>query len=944
MLERVLAEAATRETTAGATPAVVCDALEGALMRSRIRGTLFGDPVQPPTFGHYVVERPLGRGGMATVFVARDVRLRRRVALKLLTFDGAEDPHRRQRILDEARAAAAVAHDHIVRIFEVGHAIGSAGARRAFIAMELLDGCNLRTWVATRAPRTAEVVAAYAQAARGLAAAHRAGIVHGDFKADNAMIDGRGHVRVLDFGLARVMGRDTLPMLDVEGDTTPAETTPRGIAGTPAYMAPELFFGAPPDARSDQWALCASLYEALVGQLPFHAPSAWGQPPHSPDTLPRSVAAALARGLDTDPRRRHDDLDALARALTRPQGRHPWRIAGVGVLATALLVATRGDDPCARIGVDDLPWGPEDAAAIRTAMTAVSSELAADADAVLERLDRHATAWVDGARQRCEATPIDADLGQERCARSQRRRFAATVAALRDAGAREAAAARAWVLQWPDIGNCDDLDETVTRSPDDATAVDAIEAELDIARVELELGRTGVEPLMRLRDRAAAIGDGPLLATVEAELGRAATVVDDGSGAALLEHAHALAITHGLDALATRTALDLALFHATQTLELEQAERWLREADSRDHDDHRDHADPRFGIGFAIAFGRNDLSRAQGFAAAALADAERRCPDGCADTVAALLDLARIDWQRDEIDAALALTRRADGIARAGLGRWHPASGDVAYLMGRLLLEHGDVERGVAVLEDLLHVRSMTAASTSPTIVATRFALAQAWRAAGDPARAAAALDRVIDDARHIDLWSYEVLALGERASVAAAVGDLQGAARMAQIALEVAEAGYGSDHPDVAMLQKNLAVHLGRVGRHDAALLAAQRGWATWKRASPTASRQDVAYLQVLGSAFVGVDRIDDGIDTLRAGLEAGSRAPIGRSGVRAHRELADALRRRGRDDDAAMTLELGRARCRELPASQQVAATCDVLTDGEIDGPGVILRGRAP
>src|SRR5262245_7362324 len=202
------------------------------------------DPTAGERFGPYVKLAPIGRGGMGEVWRARDTRLSREVALKLMLHDDGDD---RQRFLREAQTAASLSHPGIASIYEVGEHDG-----RRYIAMQLIEGkpmarpCPPRD--AARIVRDVALAAAYA---------HARGVIHRDFKPDNIMIDGAGHAYALDFGLARRV-------------TTDASLTQSGVmVGTPAYMSPEQARGERATAASDVYALGATLHHAVSGTPPF---------------------------------------------------------------------------------------------------------------------------------------------------------------------------------------------------------------------------------------------------------------------------------------------------------------------------------------------------------------------------------------------------------------------------------------------------------------------------------------------------------------------------------------------------------------------------------------------------------------------------------------------------------------------------------------------------
>ncbi|WP_420456325.1 protein kinase domain-containing protein [Rubrivirga sp.] len=257
------------------------------------------------TVAHYAVEDVIGGGGMGVVYRAQDTRLRRTVALKFLPPAVTADPATERRFVAEARAASALDHPHICTV----HEIGETDDGRPFIAMAYVPGVSLRSRLSDGPLSTDEAIGLAAQVARGLACAHRAGIVHRDVKPANVMVTPEGQAKLVDFGVAKAA--DVL--------LTQAGTT----LGTVAYMSPEQTRGEPVDARADQWALGVVLYEMLSGRRPFRG--AYDQavvysilhedPAPLADDVPAGLAAVVERCLEKDPADRYSDTDALADAL-----------------------------------------------------------------------------------------------------------------------------------------------------------------------------------------------------------------------------------------------------------------------------------------------------------------------------------------------------------------------------------------------------------------------------------------------------------------------------------------------------------------------------------------------------------------------------------------------------------------------------------------------------
>ncbi len=268
-----------------------------------------GDGTALPTLiGRYKAIKLLGRGGMGEVYLAHDPVLDREVAVKLIGI-GMDDPDARHRLVEEARAAGRLRHPNIVTIFDAGEHAGNP-----YIAMEHIGGETLRSLIQRRAPFSpGRKLALIEGACAGLAHAHRANVVHFDVKPDNLMLDSRGVLKVLDFGVARVLKSEVL--------------VTQHVAGTLRYMSPEQLSGGALDRRSDVFSLGCSLFEFIA-----YEPAYVGSPheliaritagpvPHLADVLPwvdSRLDALVSRAMALDPSERFDDLDELADGLRR---------------------------------------------------------------------------------------------------------------------------------------------------------------------------------------------------------------------------------------------------------------------------------------------------------------------------------------------------------------------------------------------------------------------------------------------------------------------------------------------------------------------------------------------------------------------------------------------------------------------------------------------------
>jgi serine/threonine protein kinase len=295
--------------------------------------------------GRFVVLELVGKGGMGAVYAAYDPELDRKVALKVVR-SVSHAAHLEERLKREAQALARLNHPNVITIYEVG----SVGAQ-LFIAMEFVEAGTLRQWLKAETRGWREIVAHFCFAGEGLAAAHAVGLVHRDFKPDNVLVGRDGRMRVTDFGLARATaGDDVLPFGAVapESPLNESITAAGALVGTPAYMAPEQLDGEPLDGRADQFSFCASLYQALYGELPFTgdnrrairaaiAVESVRLPPRKA-TVPPRVRAVLLRGLRSRPEERYRSMRQLVDALRAAQHGRGRRYASVSAVAVCVLV------------------------------------------------------------------------------------------------------------------------------------------------------------------------------------------------------------------------------------------------------------------------------------------------------------------------------------------------------------------------------------------------------------------------------------------------------------------------------------------------------------------------------------------------------------------------------------------------------------------------------
>ncbi|MBX7084722.1 MAG: serine/threonine protein kinase [Nannocystaceae bacterium] len=386
--------------------ATIDGTLDDRLRHAHLRAELFG-VATPVTIGRFTVVRRIGRGGMGTVYVATDPELDRKIALKVLRSDR---PAGRARMLLEARALARLSHPNVVAI----HEVGTDGAH-VYLAMELVEGQTLRAWL-ERAPSRGDVLRVLSQVARGLQAAHRAGLVHRDVKPDNVIVGADGRVRVVDFGVAKA--DDESPVAnEPAAPVTVTLTSPGHLLGTPAYMAAEQFLGLQVDARTDVFGFCVVLCEALSGKRPFAgddaatiAAAVLRDAPEPLPSLPAPLADLVRRGLARDRERRPSGLQPFVDALTAA-GAPPRRRAALAfAVAMGLGAAAIGG---ARSMADDGPssaeieaWAAVEAAGDdATRLAAAEAFLAEfeDTASAQRRAIAHATAGDVLWRRSCDA-------------------------------------------------------------------------------------------------------------------------------------------------------------------------------------------------------------------------------------------------------------------------------------------------------------------------------------------------------------------------------------------------------------------------------------------------------------------------------------------------------------------------------------------------------------
>ncbi len=438
-----------------------------------------GEPI-----GRFVVRGKIGKGGMGVVYRADDPELERPVAIKLhLGFGHTDATLRLQR---EAKVMAQLIHPNVLTVYEVGTHQG-----HVFIAMEYAEGGSLKGWLDAEPRGYREILAMFIAAGQGLAAAHDVGLVHRDFKSDNVLLDAHGRARVADFGLARTADDVERPDTadgDILLSSPSGRLTAAGAAmGTPTYMPPEQYGAGQATAASDQFAFCASLYEALYGRPPYAGETMAErfaqilegkirEPP--PGAVPRRVWKILRQGLSSDPGARHPDMRRLLASLQHdPRVRVRRWAAGVGVvgLLTIGVWASRRPpaDPC--VGAGEAIGQTWTAAREQEVTDALAS--APGGAASVARLDAFADDWTAARQDVCEASRVRGEQSEAMydlrmaCLDRQLAAFDGTVRTLQSGDAELIARSADIVAGLPSLEGCDDKQALLDGEPPPPEAI-----------------------------------------------------------------------------------------------------------------------------------------------------------------------------------------------------------------------------------------------------------------------------------------------------------------------------------------------------------------------------------------------------------------------------------------------------------------------------------------
>ncbi|MBL4688517.1 MAG: serine/threonine protein kinase [Nannocystaceae bacterium] len=696
------------------------------------------------TIGRYVVLDKIGVGGMGVVSSAYDPELDRKLAIKLLSATDDVSSVRRRRLLREGQAMAKLTHPNVIAVRDVGTVDG-----QVFVAMAFIDGGTLGDWL-QQARTWQQIVAIFIAAGRGLSAAHKAGLVHRDFKPDNVMVSKTGRVVVMDFGLARADAPDGEPSAAESGvqyervaSLTGLEATVTAagaVMGTPAYMSAEQHEGRATDARSDQFAFCVAMYEALYGERPFAGEGLTAlavnvccgnlREPPSSVSVPAWLRVAVLKGLAVDPDDRHSDMQALLAELQADRGGTPRRIlpwlgaaalAGVGVAAG--LWIDDGPAVCGQANGDvAATWNAGRAQTLHAAFSGTGLAFAEETwPAVREALGGYADALSAGYADACEARHVRNEQSSEvqdrrvACLARGHREFSALVALLDTGEPIAVENALSAVQGLPALVRCADAgllsDATPPPDPEVAARVEALLPELGQVAA---LRRAGMVEAGFVRAQALAVtarelGYPPLHARAVVHLAALYRARGEPLQAErAYREALAVALRGQADAVAAQAAVELVAVVGEAPERLGEAEGWAEIAAALLG---RTGSDPDVEARL-LAFRASILRRtgrlreASDALQGALSQTERAHGPGDARVADASAELADVLVMMGERHRARELYERALKIDRTTVGAEHPHSASILHALGDLSLATGAYgpalsyhQRGLAIRE-----------------------------------------------------------------------------------------------------------------------------------------------------------------------------------------------------------------------------------------------------
>lgn len=691
--------------------------------------------------GRYVLKERLGAGGFGAVYRAYDPALERDVAVKVLR-GTTVDPTEGAALLAESRTIAALDHPNVVRVFDVGldedfEPGPSEALPTVYVVLELLVGRPLSEWISSERPDTTRLLDTLVGAGRGVAAVHDAGIVHGDIKPANIVVDADGDARVVDFGLAHHVGRE-LETTERNARVASSRQSARFVrGGTPAYMAPEATLGGDPTFRGDQYSLALVIAEALAGRLPFPgtrddlpAEKLRGVSPGQLATLGLAAAPArvLARALSPRPEDRFASVGAMLDALARPamRGTAAWIALGV-VGASALFLSPDEAAQCDAFRRSARESWAEQQPLIRERFERWSTPYAEELGArVVAKVDELVDSWETEASRFCRDRSVDTSETDrtELCLDGRLREIETVLQILAEGNAVELEHSLDVIAKVGAPEYCAPaLVERAMISGDPAMQAAASRLRGDLFRTRAQLAAgNDVEAralASRVQLRAEALELAPVEAEATYELGNAQCALGRfADGIANLERAYFSAETLGHDRLMAAASTRLVMIAGRQLQDADLALRWgewARAAVARISDNGEATAALEYALG-VVALRRGDLELGFRQHEHAL-DLYRKLGD--TSSVAACLNgLAVVHKERGQLDDALPLLEQVYQLEVERLGEHHPHVTTVASNLGLTALELGDIPRAESMLAQVVDSRRSSLGPDHPDVAA----------------------------------------------------------------------------------------------------------------------------------------------------------------------------------------------------------------------------------
>ncbi|EDM79202.1 serine/threonine kinase family protein [Plesiocystis pacifica SIR-1] len=885
------ASGGSASTSAPAAAPPPADNLAGTLRREQVFSRLFAKPEASVSLGRFVLLELIGAGGMGELYAAYDPDLDRKVALKLVRPERSASAVAEQRLLREAQSAARLSHPNVVPIYEVGTVDG-----RIFVAMEFIRGQDLAAWLSQ--PRGAlEILARFIAAGEGLAAVHRAGLAHRDFKPANVLLGEDGRVRIVDFGLARVTDsssgsgsgsrlRSSLESGD-SGSQPDAElpsasasllrstvstlTAPGALVGTPRFMAPEQWRARRGDARSDQFSFCVALYAALYGVHPF--PARRGDQllaaicdgtltkPARNAALPQRLREAIIRGLEADPEDRWPSMEPLLRELERPLARPRKRklaalIGGVGALALAVgvgvgLLATERGDPCA-LDDDALAgtWDAQIQAELSQAFTATGKPYAQTSAATVSlALDEWSTGWLDQRERSCRATHVEGTQStalldrRTACLERQRRAFAGVVGTFVGADAPLLSKAEDMLGALPRLDECAhaallDAPHPLPDAPELRAAIlddyeRLSEAEALRRAGEVDRSQAKIAGVLAHVDQLDHL---PLTLAARGEQARNLALTDVSSAVERMRETAAVAEREGLLNLEAELRVDMAR-NAAGDLSKPTLEGWLIDdaelALARLGQPEDERALPLLAARARLLEQAGDYEGALAQIEAAL---ERAATLEAAPSQRASLrqQQANLNRQLGRFDLAEAIYLELIEELRARWGDRNLLLADLEYNLGVLALDRGDFEAARARLDRARQITDASLGADSLESAQVRFVLAK------------------------IDL----------------STGDFEAAEATIEGLLPVLRRHHGEHHMQTARAHEALGVVRFYTGDLDGSLLSYRTALPTFERVlGPDSDALGLLHSNI-GESLLGLGRVDEAAAAFTLALDTLARA----------------------------------------------------------------------